>query len=387
MNVRYAGVLALLLSATVLAAGSQAQSQTHDPVEPWPYDGTGSRYYAAPSDVYDPKYAVAERDKIEGQRETFLAGIAKNHMIDMISMAALLEDGVTSAGFDRAGAMDLYERAAEGGNTVGRRKMCVAYFLGEGRPVNRVKAAGYCNLLPENDATHMFALAWDSDHSKHADADNDSILATYLEAAKRGSADAMDVLGQKAQALAAPEAARNWFRQGAALGSADAIDHLAVMTEAGQGSAADADEAYWLYVNAANRGNMHARGWIAALPAPHQPLGRMSYKGDGDFLIETTKGDKGPHIDRIGREQVGHALETVYPAEIRQAEITVHCYIGTAHNIDVCLPEREMPPGTDFTQSLNWLFYRNLSVDDMDLNGRSTAHTVLLLAFKWVHGS
>lgn len=377
MTTRLAPVLGTLLALGLLAGVAQAQT------EAWPYDGTGSRYYPLPSDTYNPKYAADDHAKIEAERQAFVLGVSNNHPLDMISLAALLEDGVTSAGFDRAGAMDLYEKAADNGNNVGRRKMCVAYFLGEGRPVNRGKAASYCNLLPKNDATHEFALAYDSEHSQHADADNDSILATYIDAAKKGSADAMDILGQKALALSAPVAARNWFRQGAALGSVDAIDHLALMAESGQGADADADEAYWLYVNAANRGNAHARAWVAALSPDRLPLGRMTYMSNAAFLTETTKGVNGPHVDHIGLEQVGHALQSVYPSESKDAWITVHCYIGTNHNVDVCLPERELPPGTNFTQSLNWLFYRSLSVSDKDLSGRSTAHTILLLAFHW----
>ncbi len=373
----------------LLFAVSAMGGTTHAQTEPWPYDGSGSRYYPMPSEVYDPKYALAARAKIEDERQAFTRGVAKHNILAMISLAALLEDGVTTAGFDRAGALDLYQQAADNGSDVGRRKMCVAYFLGEGRPVDRHKAASYCNDLPESDATHLFALAWNDEHNKHTDADNDSILATYVEAAKQGSADAMDILGQKALELAAPEAARNWFRQGAALGSADAIDHLAVVTEAGQASTADADEAYWLYVNAANRGNAHARAWVAALPSDRLPLGEMSYERDANFLTETTKGDHGPHVDHIGLYQLGHALESVYPAEaknaqIKNTQIIVQCYIGAMHNIDVCLPQREMPPGTDFTRSLNWLFFRNLSVGDVDASGRMTAHTVLQLAFNWV---
>ncbi len=377
MTTRYDFILCTLLVLGLMAGEAQAQT------EAWPYDGTGSRFYPLPSDTYNPKYAEADRAKIEAEHQAYVLGVSNNRARDMISLAALLEDGLTSAGFDRAGAMDLYEKAADRGNIVGRRKMCVAYFLGEGRPVNRAKAASYCNLLPQNDATHEFALAYDSEHSQHTDADTDSILATYIDAAKKGSADAMDILGQKALELAAPVAARNWFRQGAALGSADAIDHLAAMAEAGQGADVDTDEAYWLYINAANRGNVHARAWVAALPSDRQPLGRMTYRSNAAFLTETTKGDKGPHTDHIGLEQVGHALQSVYPSEFKDAWITVHCYIGSSHNVEVCLPEREMPPGTDFTQSLNWLFYRSLSVNDTDVSGRSTVHTILLLAFHW----
>ncbi len=378
MTTHYAKILGLLLAIGVL--GGTAHAQT----EPWPYDGSGSRYYPMPSDTDDTDDRAKEHARIEAQRLDFIRGVRNHNNMAMISLAALLEDGVTTSGFDRAGALDLYEQAADNGSNVGRRKMCVAYFLGEGRPVDRHKGASYCNLLPQNDATHLFAFAYDTEHSQATGGGNDAILATYIEASKLGSADALDALGQKALALAAPVAARNWFRQGAALGSADAIDHLAVMAEAGQGAEADPDEAYWLYVNAANRGNAHARAWVAALPADRQPLGRMTFDENAAFLTETTKGDKGPHVDHLNLTQVAQALASVYPEGLKEAKITVHCYVGAAHNIDLCLPERQLPPGTDFTQSLNWLFYRTLTVSDTDTNGRSTAHTIMPLAFNWV---
>ena len=310
----------------------------------------------------------------------------------MVNLASLLEQGYTSAGVDRQGAFDLYEKAADKGNRIAREKVCVAYLLGEGRPLNVSKGMGYCNTLSEDSPAALFAGGFDYDNGVSGPRDDGKALTLYSKAGHVGSGEAMDAIGRKALALNRPDLARKWFRQGVFLGAADAMDHLAVMAEGGQGGPVDKAEAYWLYVNAARRGNVHAKAWVDALPAKTEPLDRSSIISRADGVEEgaitvTTQEKDGPHSQAYTLSRMISLFTGFYPAAARDdavgGDVLVHCYVNADHVVDVCIVEYEYPIGYSFGGFAQTFFDEHLSVAAVDTGGKPTANTVFILGFNW----
>lgn len=347
------------------------------------YDGTGS--IATSSSTADAHLDEDYKFKERGTRKSAAAG----EIGDMVALAGILEYGFGTTGLDRAGALDLYEKIADKGNVLGQRKMCVAYLLGEGRPVNLVKGMTYCNALGDKDPEGVFGGAFDFDHGISGPADDNSATALYKQAGQMGSGEAMDALGQKALALGKPDAANEWFREGAILGSADAMDHLAVMRETGQAGAANPAEAFWLYANAARRGNAHAAAWLAAQPPTVVPVPRVSIFGTKGLVTETvTDGGKTYTRPLDNAAAIVKSLTDNYPWPAVKHEIqggaTIHCFIDGSYQIDLCLLENEYPIGFGFGPTLMRAMNRQFNIAQQDADGHPTANTVANYTVHWV---
>lgn len=385
-------VIAALAAIMAVAASSGACAQ--GPTAPLD-DGTGSQL--RPQAWDKPRDAAAEaryQAKSDRQRQDLARYAAEGHVKDMVNLATLLEDGDLSHAPDRAAAYDLFEKAADAGNVVGQQKMCIAYLLGEDRPLDVAKGMmAYCNKLGTKGAVALWAIGHDYQYGISGPKDEAAAMDYYVQAMQAGSGEAAEALGRKALDLGKIDAARMWFRQGVYRGSADAMDDLARMAETGQGGPKDADEAYWLYVNAARRGNAHAREWIKALPAPHEPLIRMAViKGGKATAVTDTYKDKSgaTKTDTLDAPALGQRLQGYFPTRAYDDRVegsaTVHCYIGADHHIDVCLISNEFPLGYDFGRVLGSLYDGQLTVPDQDVAGQPTAHTVFALTLQWLLG-
>ena len=378
-----AAVVAVALAALAPATFAQAP-QDH------PYDGTGSRYTPIPGDQSGPAKSAKRREEDEAQR----ASVGKSAMggrrpNDMVDYAGLLEQGNVDHAPDLAGALDLYENAADLGNKTAIRRMAIAYMLGEGRPVNLTKAFAYSDKLSDKEAVALFGAGYDYENGVSGPKDQGHAIAAYMLAAKAGSGDAMDAIGRLALGQGHPDVARSWFRRGVFFGSADAMDHLAVMTEAGQGGSVDKALAYWLYVNAARRGNVHAGAWVAAQNPTPEPLPVADLReGAKEMAITRSYGTPGHmHSEPLNPAALGSMLQGHYPSEALDSHVdgraTIHCYVNAAHEVDACIIEREFPIGYDFGQILGELYEGQLTVADTDAAGRPTANTVFALTLAW----
>ncbi len=349
------------------------------------YDGTGSLGRRLPG---GPPYDSSRFEAYKAQKVLYRQNVTKlaekGNLNAIADLGALLEQGDVDGDIDRAAAFDLYERAADRGHKAARQKMCVAYLLGEGRPVNVAKGMPHCNALGAKDPAGLFGGGFDFEHGISGPADPDLAAAVYLEAGKLGSGEAMDALGRRALELNLPDAARKWFRHAVFLGSVDAMDHLAAMAEAGQGGPADPQEAYWLYVNAARHGNAHAATWLAGQPVLPEPLDRVSPLAHGKTLISEVVTDKeGTRSVPFDLWHSGSSLANYYPSPGVNGSATIHCYINAAHEVDVCIRQREYPLGFGFGWLISALFDGKLVAADQDGNGRSTANTVFTVSLNW----
>jgi TPR repeat protein len=382
-----------LAAAWLFAAGAAVANADETPE----YDGSGSRALAS-SLISTPQNAVAaEKDKAKQARAKAQTAATRQSMerdaaaggtVAMANLATLIEQDFKAGPADRARALDLYEKAGDSGNMVGRQKMCVAYLLGEGRTSNYAKAMGFCTPLGIKDPVGLFAGAFDYDKGITGPADIDMAANLYVEAVKLGSGDAADQLGQKAMAMSKPDIARKWYIQGVFLGSADAMDHLAQLSESGQGGVKDGKEAYWLYVNAARRGNAHARQWMAALPADTAPLSRLCLIGEKTVISRTYTDKKGkPHTEAYDATSLSETLGKFYPAGALLGEVPgyteIHCYVDGQHNVDVCILQKEYPLNRGFGRISSAIFNFQLHATDTDALGNPTANTVLVLGMNW----
>ena len=384
------GVIAALAAgiALIVVAGARVQAQAVAP-----YDGSGS---AMRPEALDKPYDAAADALYQANRNKLFQKLAdsaaKGDGDAMANLASVLEYGDPRHTQDRGAAFDLYEKAAAKDDRVGREKMCVAYLLGEDRPKDVAKGmTAYCNKLGTRSAVALWAIGYDYQYGLSGPKDEDTAMNLYAQAVQAGSGEAADALGQKALDTGKLEIARRWFRQGVYRGSTDAMDDLARLADAGQGGPQDKAEAYWLYVNAARRGNANARGWLAALPAPIEPLPRMALvKGGKATEITQTYKDKSGADKTLALNSVGLAqrLQDYYPSRAYEDHVegwaTTHCYIGADHKVDVCLIERESPMGYDFGRVLEGLYDGQLTVPDQDVAGQSTAHTVFVLTLYWL---
>ncbi len=376
-------VLAALAFGALLFVGSAVQA------EPDTYDGTGSQFrHIAPPKPGDEAKWQKSRDTYERWEATLRKSAASGDADNMAALGAILEYGYGTTGLDRAGAFDLYEKAADKGSGIGRQKMCVAYLLGEGRPVNISKGMGYCNLLSTKDPAALFGGGYDYANGISGPKDEGLAMAAYIQAGKLGNGEAMDAIGRKVVELGKPDVARKWYRQGTILGAADAMDHLAAMFDSGEGGDVDKAGAYWLYVNAARRGNPHAAAWVAALPESTKPLERVNlYNAEKAMIMETVTDTHGTHNRPFNLSTLGSSLSRYYPGAAIAGRIDgtvmLHCYIDGNHRMDICLVQNEYPVGYAFGPIMMVVFDKPLTVVDQDTDGRPTAHTVMPIIFNW----
>lgn len=375
----------LTFSLIVIGLAHDAQAQDRPP-----YDGTGSQALSWSGPPPTAAEAEMQRTTAAKQLQDLTKAAGQGDRAAALTLAGMFEQGSLYVPMDRAKAFDLYEVAAQQGDPTGREKMCVAYVLGDGRPVDRVKGLTYCQSLGNRNGTALFSGGYDFEHGITGPKDDKTAAAFYVEAGKLGSAEAMDTLGVRALARSKPEDARNWFRRGVSLGSAAAMDHLAVMTEAGQGGPADPKEAHWLYVNAARRGNAHAAAWLAALPAPPVPLPQSRLLGDEKdkgLITRTYVDKKGAHTELFDTKTVVDALTAAYPLtrfqELSQGAATIHCYVDAGHVLDVCIIQAESPLGYGYGRILAALFGDRLTAEDKGLDGLPTANTVFAFTVNW----
>lgn len=350
-----------------------------------PFDGTGSQDVPAPGgEAFDQGEYDTQLAKKAAYRQKLTKLAERGRLDAQLDLAALLEQGDMDGGIDMPAAYDIYEKLADRANRTGRQKMCVAYLLGQNRPVNVSKGMGYCNALGARDLAGLFGGGYDFEHGISGPVDMDMAATIYYEAGKLGSGESMDALGRHALRLNLPEAARKWFRHAVFLGSVDAMDHLAVMAETGQGGPADPHEAYWLYVNAARRGNAHAAAWVAAAPPSQKPLERVSPLANGRSLIsEVITDKKGTRTVPFNLWFSSETLANYYPAPGVNGTATIHCYINAAHEVDVCLRQREYPLGFGFGWLISALFDGKLVAADQDGDRRPTANTVFCVTLQW----
>ncbi len=381
---------ALGRTAAMAVALGFALAARADPLANAPYDGTGSVFVPAAADPSNPGlYAKFRADEAKQWLTVVKAAGDGKRSDTLLDYAALLEQGDSAHAPDPAAALDVYEKAADLGNKVAIRRMVIAYLLGEGRTVDWAKGFAYSHKLADKDGVVQFSAGYDYENGVSGPRDQGLAIAGYIEAARAGNADGMDAVGRIALAQGKPDVARGWFRQGVFSGSADAMDHLAVMAEAGRGGSMDKAEAYWLYVNAARRGNDHAKAWVAALPASATPLPRSSLRaGQKEMTVTRTYGAPDQvRTESLNATALGKLLQNYYPtvagASRMSGMATIHCYINASHQIDVCIIEREFPAGYDFGAALHALYDGQLSVSETDAVGRPTANSVFALSLSW----
>ena len=336
-----------------------------------------------------PQVSAEQRAKAEAFREDLSKEAKGGNINAMIDMATLVEQGDLITPADRAAALDLFEKVADRHDQVGREKMCVAYLLGEGRPKDIAKAATYCEPLGVHDPVGMFWAGYDYQYGISGPADEASALDIYGQAINLGSGDAADEVGQIAAQKKAPTAARNWYRRGVMLGSADAMDHLAAMTEAGDGGDVDTVEAAWLYGYAAFRGNTHAQAWVKDHP-DSGVAGSIVLSADNGKKAEfihsyTAKGRPATEvfdITRITKLLTDYFPDSSYYMQM-EGKATIDCYITTRHQIDTCVVS-EFPIAAGFGPTLESFFSGRVSVGDLDAKDQPTAQRRLLFRVNWV---
>jgi TPR repeat protein len=331
----------------------------------------------------------ALRGADEKLRDDLAVRIKRHQSGALGDLATLYEQGDNAGPIDRAGALDLYERAADEGDPVGREKICLAYLLGQGRPKNAAKAMPYCNALGENHPVGLFSVGYDYQHGLSGPADEAMAMALYIKAVPLGSGDAAYALGEKALALGKPQAARIWFKQGVYLGSADAMDRLAAMIEAGDGGPLDELEAGWLYAHAAERGNAHAAGKVEAATNA-RPLTGIAFtnaSGAATALVHTYSDNKGTHEEKIDMSVLVQTLTNHFPANALDADVEgramLECYIGADQALDVCVVRREFPLGYGFGPTIMAFFKGRVSVAPEDVAGQPTRNRLVKMLIRW----
>ncbi|ESQ75216.1 tetratricopeptide repeat protein [Asticcacaulis sp. AC402] len=346
------------------------------------YDGTGS-LYTGPQDPSIDKAAIAKSEKEKDEAEKKLrkrAGYVPRAMVDY---ARSLEQPLDGRQPDMAQAYDLYERAAEGNETYGWERMCLAYILGQGRQVDLNKGFTYCGKLALDNPTRLFSDGFDYARGLRGPKDEDGAAALYVQAAEKGSGDAIDALGQMALQKGKPDAARKWFRQAAMHGSINGLFHYAGMLEGGEGGPADLVEARWLYVNAARGGHADAQDWLKR-HGETPPLPRVAFILKD--ITETLAGASGTTTKPLDVNL--KVLTDMYPTaavnDRVEAYIEIHCYINSAHRIDVCIVPSEQPPGYGFGATISAFFNGDLSVPLTDKFGSPTAKSVAKFGFRFL---
>ncbi|CAL4869927.1 hypothetical protein MMA231_04219 (plasmid) [Asticcacaulis sp. MM231] len=297
----------------------------------------------------------------------------------MVYLATLKEQGDDAETADLAGAFDLYERAGARGNPDAVKKMCLAYLLGEGRPKDVVKASGFCNRIDSKDAVTFFWGGYDYQHGLSGPKDITSAEVLYQQAYENGSGEAADAIGQLAFDGGHLDAARSWYRKGAALGSIDAMDHLAAMVEQGQGGVKDTVEAAWLYGLAAQRGHTHAAAWMAAHPGAEAPLVCLANETSEVSLVHTYGRDR--KSETLTSSRITSLLRTNLggmPApgnNLPYYYAYFECYIGTSRDVDLCVATREFPAARNINRILHAVWDGRISTPEYDVAGNRMAQS------------
>ena len=384
MRKRWAFSLGLAVLGLVTAeAGADAQATSRG------YDGTGSVFAAWPSDAKANAKADAKLAADERERQKLTQQVAAGKLYALAPLADKLQYGNANHPADEAGALDLYQRAADAGNPVGLGKMCVAYLLGEGRPRDTTKGLAYCNALTDKSPSALFGQGYAAHEGIGEKVDLVAATDLLTKAVIAGSGPAADILGRDALAAGKLDDARNWFRKGVYRESVDALDDMARMAESGQGGPQDPAEAYWLYVNAARHGNAGAMAWVSAHP-DLQPLKRITLE-NGRAVMAITE----VYTDRKGVQRTasldGNAIVVdligYWPMKAAHDHVggvaDIDCYVNAAHQIDACWLRYEDPPGYDFGHILEQFYEGQLTVADKDAVGEPTAQRVFVFGIEW----
>lgn len=303
----------------------------------------------------------------------------------MIRVAALTEHDKGATPADVAAALDLYERAADKGQNYAQERMCHAYLLGDGRPVDVAKGATYCNALPNKNALSLFWVGYDYENGVTGPKDGAGAIHFYIEAAKAGSGDAAAALGRIALDKGEPENARPWLTHGVYLGSADAMDRLAGMLTTGQGGTADTAEAAWLYRAAARFGNAHAIEQVKSLPPPETSKILNFWGPKGVEMKRTYKDGIVMRTSTLTAMKIAAALQTVFPAVLtkeKEGWVTIECFIDNRQRIDVCFLSQDYPPGQHLGGNVENFFRDSVTVAESDAAGHSTADMPIKLTVR-----
>lgn len=372
-------ITGIAFALTALCAMPALAEETGSP--PVRYDGTGSLYRPVAGEIADrPKIAAVTPE----QTEAWLAGLRKTAEAggdrQKVNYASALEQGQGQVLPDLPAALEIYRQAADHGYALAQQKMCTAYLLGEGLPVDLAKGMSYCNKLGEADPVGLFSAGYDYEHGVSGPVDKNTAMSFYAQANEKGSGDAMAAIGREALASGKPELARSWFRRGVVFGSADAMDGLAALYETGTGGRADAAEAFWLYANAARRGNAHAAAWIAVLPPTTQPVNVVLVVGRKMLVTRTIVDKNGSRTEPLNPSDIANNSAVTVDGEAQ-----IHCFVNPEHEVDVCIVEREYPLGYDYGMHLEAFFNGELNVAEVDSDGQPTADTVFKLNYKWLH--
>ncbi len=239
----------------------------------------------------------------------------------------------------------------------------------------------------------MFWAGYTFEYGIGGAADQDSAAAIYSQAVDLGSGDAAVALGRIAAQKQAPEAARKWYRRGVMLGSADAMDHLAIMAQSGEGGDADPEEAKWLYSYAAARGNAHAQAWTKEHPdfTIVAPLYLTTESGKKIEFTRNYIADGKPAKDVMDYARITDLLNDYYPGMASywgpiEGSATIDCYVSTHHEIDACVL-REFPRAQGFGATLETFFSGKVSVSETDGDGQTTAQRRVYMMVNWLLGS
>lgn len=369
---KYQTVTAVIM-AGLFAASAFAQSPK--------YDGTGSIGTYTPDAKISAiaQAATAERQKLFDQKHTKAESGDREAMFDL---GAMWHQGYVDDVVDLKAAFDLYEAAADKGEVRALAVMCPAYLLGINRPVNVAKAMqDYCDKLKPEHPTFLFAGGYDYDHGVSGPKDEKEALKLYYVAAKAGSGDAMNAVGQKLRhEPGKASVARNWFLNAAREGAADGMFNLANMAMAGEGASKDEKLAGWLYANAAKRGHKGALAWLADQPVPLKPLMRVSAYGRMTEDIESPNGRPTRPFDF---NNYANLLSQVPLLEDEERVVTVHCYINAGRTVELCLVQGETPSGHNLGTVMQSTLSQNLTVSRIDKDGRPTSHGVFAIRYRW----
>ena len=361
---RILGYIAASGLALAMAAGAQAQ------------------------DTGDKAGQARALETLAKQRDKLTQQVAAGDIKALTPLASKLEYGDAAHAPDDAGALDLYQKAADLGSAVGIGKMCIAYILGEGRPHDPVKGLAYCDKLTDDSPTALFARGYAAHEGVGETVDTAAASALFIKAVAAGSGPAADMLGRDALAAGHVDEARGWFRKGVYRESVDALDDMARMAENGQGGAIDVAEAGWLYRNAARHGSAHAREWMethADQRVPHLSLEQgRAVAGITETYTDAKGQSQTRPVDMLAVEQ---ALQGYYPKRAMGAHIggyaEIDCYVNAVDKIDACWLQREDPPGYEFGRVLEQLYEGNLTLAGKDAAGLPTAQHDFAFAIKW----
>ncbi len=354
----------------------------------------GAHAQAAPgadNGASDAEKQAAARTQamLDQQREKLTQAVAAGDIHALTPLAAKLEYGDAAHAPDEAGALDLYEKAADLGSAVGIGKIAVAYILGEGRPHDPSRGLALADKLTDDSPTALFARGYAAHEGVGETVDTAAATALLTKAVAAGSGPAADLLGRDALAAGKAEEARNWFRKGVYRESVDALDDMARLAESGQGGPLDATEAQWLYVKAARCGNAHARDWVRVHWALKPVSSLILEKGKTDTAITATFTDaQGKSVQRpVSVAAVRVDFLGYYPHRAVAAHVAgyaaIDCYVDAAHKVDACWLRREDPPGYDFGRTIEQLYEGDLTVADTDAAGTPTAQHAFAMAIKW----